>query len=97
MTSRRDDEDPQTKIIDLAARRKQLPRQTGLFVPVPLNCLEERRWDCLLPGRVRLYFYLLIKSRGGLKQLEELGAITVEWRGRGTPLVTRVRRLAIGA
>jgi hypothetical protein len=48
-----------------AARAPRLPRNEGLFAPVPLEELTDRSWDWMFPARVRLYLYLRIKSRRG--------------------------------
>lgn len=41
-------------------KRKSVP-----FAKVPLDQLTDRRWDEIYPPRVRLWFYLVVKSRSG--------------------------------
>jgi hypothetical protein len=50
----------------------------GLFAAVPLDWLSDRRWDEVFPTRLRLYLYLVIKSRRGQKPVRLTNAMAAE-------------------
>jgi len=55
----------QARKIHEAQHRGRLPRIEGDFAPTTLAQLRDRNWDDRLPSWLRLYFYLVIKSRRG--------------------------------
>jgi hypothetical protein len=56
-------------------RGAKLPRNKGLFASVRLEWLTDRRYDELFPARVRLFLYLLIKSRRGTNPVQLTNAM----------------------
>jgi hypothetical protein len=100
---------PEAEIVQLhSTRPPRLPRTAGLFSPLPLAWLVDRKWDVVMPPVPRLYHYLRIKSRRSLypvtltaEMAAEIGLSRLQrWRAlrvlEQAGVVEVVRRDALG-